>query len=185
MVIILASEPSCTRFDCQRSRKKIQRKIMYFPEVNQQRWLEESRQWLENVDRTHLVLASTLLASGQPVIQKSKSIWTSLMVFQDLKRFVTDCQRQSQPQSHIIRPSALFILSIEFRFSLAPSTSFRSSWTTWRTAPRWRPTRSSASSSLQPPSPRSAPTSSPSTCRSAEMTWSSGTLTPSSMVQSF
>ena len=30
---------------------------MYFPEVNQQRWLEESRQWLENVDRTHLVPA--------------------------------------------------------------------------------------------------------------------------------
>ena len=24
-------------------------------EVNQQRWLEESGQWLENVDRTHLV----------------------------------------------------------------------------------------------------------------------------------
>ena len=47
---------------------------MYFPEVNQQRWLEESRQWLENVDRTHLVLASTLLASGQQVLQKSKSI---------------------------------------------------------------------------------------------------------------
>ena len=26
--------------------------------VNQRRWLEESRQWLENVDRTHLALAS-------------------------------------------------------------------------------------------------------------------------------
>ena len=38
---------------------------MYFPEVNQQRWLEESRQWLENVDRTHLVLAS-----DKPVLQK-------------------------------------------------------------------------------------------------------------------
>ena len=35
-------------------------------EVNQQRWLEESGQWLENVDRTHPVLAS-----GKPVIQKN------------------------------------------------------------------------------------------------------------------
>ena len=34
-------------------------------EVNQQRWWEESGQWLENVDRTHLVLAS-----GKPVQQK-------------------------------------------------------------------------------------------------------------------
>ena len=35
-------------------------------EVNQQRWLEESGQWLENVDRTHLVLAS-----GKLVLQKN------------------------------------------------------------------------------------------------------------------
>ena len=34
-------------------------------EVNQRRWLEESGQWIENVDRTHLVLAS-----GNPVLQK-------------------------------------------------------------------------------------------------------------------
>ena len=37
-------------------------------EVDQQRWLEESGQWLENVDRTHLVLAS-----GKPVLQKKIS----------------------------------------------------------------------------------------------------------------
>ena len=35
-------------------------------EVIQQCWLEESEQWLENVDRTHLVLASR-----QPVLQKT------------------------------------------------------------------------------------------------------------------
>ena len=34
-------------------------------EVDQRRWLEESRQWLENVDQTHLVLAS-----GKRVLQK-------------------------------------------------------------------------------------------------------------------
>ena len=35
-------------------------------EVNQQRWLEVSGQWLENVDRTHLILAS-----GKSVLQKN------------------------------------------------------------------------------------------------------------------
>ena len=32
---------------------KIERKIIDVAEVNQRRWLEESGQWLENVDRTH------------------------------------------------------------------------------------------------------------------------------------
>ena len=34
--------------------------------VNQRHWSEESGQWLENIDRTHLVLAS-----GKPVLQKA------------------------------------------------------------------------------------------------------------------
>ena len=34
-------------------------------EVNQRRWLEESGEWLENVDPTHLALTS-----GKPVSQK-------------------------------------------------------------------------------------------------------------------
>ena len=39
--------------------KKIsEEKIVDVAEVNQRRWLEESGQWLENVDQTHLVLAS-------------------------------------------------------------------------------------------------------------------------------
>ena len=33
------------------------------------RWLAESGQWLENVDQTHLVLAS-----GKPVLQKKKKV---------------------------------------------------------------------------------------------------------------
>ena len=33
-------------------------------EVKQRRWLEESGQWLENVDRSHFVFAS-----GKPVLQ--------------------------------------------------------------------------------------------------------------------
>ena len=35
-------------------------------EVNQWRWLEESGQWHENVNRTHLVLVS-----GKPVLPKN------------------------------------------------------------------------------------------------------------------
>ena len=40
-------------------------KIIDVAKVNQRRWLEESGQWLENIDPTHLVLAS-----GKPVLQK-------------------------------------------------------------------------------------------------------------------
>ena len=47
--------------------KNLNEKIVEVAEVNQQRWLEESGQWLENVDRTRLVLAS-----GEPVQQKSQ-----------------------------------------------------------------------------------------------------------------
>ena len=35
----------------------LEEKSVNFAELNQQRCLEESRQWLENVDRTHLVFA--------------------------------------------------------------------------------------------------------------------------------
>ena len=37
-------------------------------EIYQLRWLEESEQWLENVDRTHPVLANS--SSGKLVVQK-------------------------------------------------------------------------------------------------------------------
>ena len=45
--------------------QKIGGKIIHVAEVNQRRWQQESRQWLENVDWTHLVLAS-----GKTVLQK-------------------------------------------------------------------------------------------------------------------
>ena len=45
-------------------------KIIDVAEVNQRRRLEESGQWLESVDRTHLVLAS-----GKPVLQKDRVYW--------------------------------------------------------------------------------------------------------------
>ena len=38
-----------------------------FAEVNQRLWFEESGQWLENVDRTHMILAS-----GKPVLLKDE-----------------------------------------------------------------------------------------------------------------
>ena len=45
--------------------KNFRGKIIDVAEVNQQHWIEERGQWLENVDRTHLVLSS-----GKPVLQK-------------------------------------------------------------------------------------------------------------------
>ena len=47
------------------SKKNSEEKIVDAAEVNQQRCLEEIELWLENVDRTHL-----LLASGKLVLPK-------------------------------------------------------------------------------------------------------------------
>ena len=49
------------------SRNFFRGKFFDVAEVNQRFVLQESGQWLENVDRTHLVLAS-----GKPVLQKRK-----------------------------------------------------------------------------------------------------------------
>ena len=46
--------------------KKFRGKFFNVAEVNQRRWLEESGQWFENVDRTILVQAS-----GKPALQKN------------------------------------------------------------------------------------------------------------------
>ena len=66
MVRILASQPKCPVFDSQHSQKIFRGKNINVAEVNQQRRLRESGQWLENVDQTHLVLAC-----GKPVLQKN------------------------------------------------------------------------------------------------------------------
>ena len=58
MVSIFASKPSCPGFDFQRTRNILRGKIVKVADVNQRRWLEESGQWLENDDQTHLVQAS-------------------------------------------------------------------------------------------------------------------------------
>ena len=60
MVSILASGLRRRRLDSQLSQF-----IIHVAEVNQPSRLEESGQWLDNVDQTHLVLAS-----GEPVLQK-------------------------------------------------------------------------------------------------------------------
>ena len=44
--------------------------IVDVAEVNQQRWLEKSGQWLENADQTFLVLAS-----DKPVVQKESFMY--------------------------------------------------------------------------------------------------------------
>ena len=62
MVSILASRPSCPGFESQHSEIFFRGKIVDVAESNQQRSLEESQQWLENVDQTYLGLASGKLA---------------------------------------------------------------------------------------------------------------------------
>ena len=54
-----------TWVNSQHSRNFYRGKIIDAAEVNQLHWLEESGQWLEHVDRTHLVLAS-----GKSVLRK-------------------------------------------------------------------------------------------------------------------
>ena len=55
----------CHRFGSQHSPIFSEENLVDVAEVNQWRWLEESRQWLENVDQTHLAPAGANL-----VIQK-------------------------------------------------------------------------------------------------------------------
>ena len=61
--MLLTQQPG---FDSQAIQENSEEKIINVAEVKQRRWLEESGQWLENVDQTHLVLAS-----GKPIQQKS------------------------------------------------------------------------------------------------------------------
>ena len=58
MVSVLANRSGCPGFDPLPSQKFIREKIIPVAEVNQRCWLEESEYELENVDQTHLVLAS-------------------------------------------------------------------------------------------------------------------------------
>ena len=57
---IFASGPNCPL------KNIAEENIIDVAEVYQLSWLEKSGQWLENIDRIHLVLAS-----GKPVLQKS------------------------------------------------------------------------------------------------------------------
>ena len=54
MVGIVASRPICPGFDSKRSQKNFRGNIVNYQQI----CLEKSGQRLENVDRTHLVLAS-------------------------------------------------------------------------------------------------------------------------------
>ena len=55
---ILASHPTAPGSIPGIPKKNSEEKNINVPEVNQQRWLEETGHWLENVDRINLVLAS-------------------------------------------------------------------------------------------------------------------------------
>ena len=61
MVSLHALRPSCPGFDSQHCQKNSGEKIVDVAGVNRWHGLEESGQWLENVDRTHFVLASDKL----------------------------------------------------------------------------------------------------------------------------
>ena len=65
MFSILTSRPSCPGFNSQHSSFFSEEIIGNSAKVNQQRCFVESGLWLENVDRTHLVLASSTEKSGQ------------------------------------------------------------------------------------------------------------------------
>ena len=58
MASIIASGHRCPWFISQHFQKNSDDKIVEVAEVNQVRFLEESGQWLENVDQTQLVMAS-------------------------------------------------------------------------------------------------------------------------------
>ena len=68
--MLLIQQP-CVRFPAF-PEKFAEEKIIVIAEVNLQRWLEKSRQCLENVDPTHLVLAS-----GKSVLpEKVKTLYS-------------------------------------------------------------------------------------------------------------
>ena len=69
MVSILASKLSCARYDSQRSPKI----FLTVAKVHQRHWEEESGQWLENVDRPHLALASGKSVLKTILAQKTKT----------------------------------------------------------------------------------------------------------------
>ena len=78
IVGILASGPSCHRLDSQHSQIFLEIKFVHLAEINQWRCLEESGQWLENVDGTHLVLASGKLELQKILLQfPQHPPWTS------------------------------------------------------------------------------------------------------------
>ena len=58
MVSILASGPRCPEFNSKRSQKFSEENIVDVAVLYQRHFLEDSGRWLENVDQTHLVLAS-------------------------------------------------------------------------------------------------------------------------------
>ena len=106
MVSLHASISSCPEFDPQCSCNFSKEKIADVAEVNQWRCLEESGQWLENVDGTLLVLASGKLSTQhhQPSLSTNSLHtetsrpalldWIWLMLILLLKVFQT-CKKES------------------------------------------------------------------------------------------
>ena len=68
MVGILAFGPTCPRFDSKHPRISLEEKIIDVAEINPWHCLEESGQWLENLDQTHI-----MLHSGKPALQSNIS----------------------------------------------------------------------------------------------------------------
>ena len=69
----LLPDPAAPGSLCSIPKKNSEEKSINLAEVNQWCWLEESGQWLENLDLTHLVLAS-----GKPVLQKTEQTLTRI-----------------------------------------------------------------------------------------------------------
>ena len=56
--IVQRLQNRCPRFESQHSRNFLKEKMVDLVEVNQRGCIEESGQWHDNINRTHLVMAS-------------------------------------------------------------------------------------------------------------------------------
>ena len=86
MVITLASGYSRPGFHSLHSQKNLEVKIVGIAEVNQRRCLEESGQWLENVDRNHLILASGNLELQKIKHKREKERYESKPKMDEIKK---------------------------------------------------------------------------------------------------
>ena len=111
MVSTLASGPSCPGFNTQHSQNIFRGKNVNVPDANQWCFFEESEQWLENVDQTHLVLSSGKL------VQKKKSYQLIFLTLVFQVRVKLDNFLKVKILPFSVLRSHVFFLFMGFEFS--------------------------------------------------------------------